>query len=173
MFFLSSCSKEPINETFENSLINVKLSSTQSELSKLNIEVLDVQFRVKEDASMPNAWVSLNTKNTGIQEITCLSQNNTLSLVDFDEISSDFIYEIKVSYGSENMAVRNGVEHVLNTDALFQNASKNIIEKQLIPNTSYEFIVEFEIDNSVEFSSNGTANFTPKMNTVMRRTGIR
>ena len=169
MCFLSSCSKESATETFENSLVNVKFSSTQSDLSKLNLEVLDVQFRVLEDESNPNAWVSLNTINTGVQEITCLNQDKVLSLVDFEELSSGFIYDIKIRYGDQNTVVKNGVSHTLNVATDFQNASKNIIGKQLKANTLYEFIVEFEIDKSVEFSADGTVNFSPKMNTVMRR----
>lgn len=173
LVFLSSCSKEPVTETFENSLVNVKFLSTDSDLSKLNIDVLDVQFRVLEDETNPNAWIRLNTINTGVQEISCLNQNKVLNLVDFEELTSGFIYDIKINYGDQNTATKDGVEYTLNVDADFQNASRNIIEKELEANTIYDFIVEFEIDKSVKFSSDGSVNFKPKMNTVMRRLQVR
>lgn len=167
LFFLSSCSKEDIADTSQNSLVNVKLKGTQSQLSELNIEVLDVQFRVLEDETDPNAWVSLNTINTGVHDLTNLTQDELMPLVDFQEVPSGFIYNIKIVYGNQNMVVMDGVEYTLNMSSECQNASINIIEKQLNVNTLYEFVLEFETNNSISFSSDGNANLDPKMNTVM------
>ena len=168
LFFLSSCSKEDVSDNSQNSLVNVKLKGTESLLSKVNIEVLEVQFRVLEDETAPNAWVSLNTINTGIHDITNLTQDEVVPLVDYEEIPSGYIYDIKIVLGNENMVIANGVEQVLEMSSEFQDAS-NVIGKQLDANMLYEFIVEFEIDKSVSFSSDGSANLKPKTNTLMRR----
>jgi len=169
LFLMSSCSKEEVTETFETSLVNVKLKGTQSLFSKVNIEVLDIQFRVLEDETDPNAWVSLNTINRGVHDLTSLTQEHVMPLVDHEEVPSGFIYSIKIVLGDKNMLIKNGVEHVLDISSEIQNASVNIIEKQLNPNMLYEFTVEFDIDKSVLFTSDGNANLNPKINTLMRR----
>jgi len=169
LFLMSSCSKEDEAEFSENSLVSVKLKGTQSLLNEANIEVLDVQFRVLEDETNPNVWVSLNTINRGVHDLTSLTQDNVMPLVDFEEVSSDFIYSIKIVLGDQNTVIKNGVEYILNISSEFQNASENIIEKQLSPNMLYEFVVEFEIDKSVLFTADGIAKLNPKINTVMRR----
>lgn len=169
LIFLSSCSSEIGSESFENSLVSVKLKGTPSQFSAVNIEVLDIQFRVMEDETDPNAWISLNTINTGVHDLTSLAQDHVMPLVNYEEMPSEFVYNIKLVLGEQNTATHNGIEHFLDITSEYQNASSNIIEKQLHKNTLYEFTIEFEIDNSVVLISNGNANLNPKINTVMRR----
>lgn len=170
LFLLSSCSNEFETETFENSsLISVKLQGTPSQLSRANIEVLDVQIRVLEDETDPNAWVSLNTINTGIHDLTDITNNEVVTLVDFEEVPTGFVYNIKLVLGDQNSVVKNGIEYLLDMAPEHENASINIIEKQLNANKLYEFIIEFDVDRSVEFLSEGTANLNPKMSTLLRR----
>ena len=170
LFFLSSCSKEIETETFENSsLVSVKLQGTQSVLNKANIEVIDVQFRILEDETEPNAWVSLNTINTGIHDLTDITDDQVVTLVDFEEIPTGFIYSIKLVLGDQNSVLKNGIEYELDMIDGYENASENIVGKQLIANKLYEFLIEFDVDRSVSFSSDGDANLNPKISTVLRR----
>lgn len=167
---LVSCSNELETETFENSsLITVKLQGTPSQLNRANIEVLDVQLRVLEDETAPNAWVSLNAINTGIHDLTDITNNQVVTLVDFEEVPISFVYNIKLVLGDQNSAVKNNIEYVLDMAPECEYASINIVEKQLSANKLYEFIIEFDVDRSVQFSSEGTANLNPKMSTLLRR----
>ncbi|MDG5490892.1 DUF4382 domain-containing protein [Psychroserpens sp. SPM9] len=170
LVFATGCSKEYDTETFENtSLVTVKLQGTQSVFSKVNIEVLEVQFRVLEDENDPYAWVTLNTINTGIHDLSSITDNQVVTLVDFDEVPSEFIYSIKLVLGDQNSAKKNGVEYTLLLDAETENASANIVEKQLISNSLYEFVMELDLDESIEISTEGNAKLDPKMNTLLRR----
>ncbi|WP_040279715.1 DUF4382 domain-containing protein [Psychroserpens damuponensis] len=169
LFLITSCSNELETETFENSsLITVKLQGTPSVYSKANLEVLDVQLRVLEDESDPNAWVSLNTVNTGIHDLTKITDNTVVTLVDFEEIPTEFIYNIKLVFGDRNSVVGNGQEYVLDIAPEYDNASVNIVGKQLISNKVYDFVLVFDTDNSIEMSSGSNANLNPKMSTEMR-----
>lgn len=172
LVFMSSCSSELESESSEYSLATVKIKGSESQLSKLNVEVLDVQFKVLEDDNDPNAWVSVNTINTGIHDLTNLTGEQALTLVDFEEITSGFVYSIKIVLGDQNMAIMNGVQYELDVSLDFQDASTNIIGKQLKANALYEFTVEFEIDKSVVISSNGSVDFQPTISTLMRRFDI-
>nr|WP_321234758.1 DUF4382 domain-containing protein [uncultured Psychroserpens sp.] len=169
LFLITSCTKEYDTETYENtSLVSVKLQGTQSTFSRVNIEILDVQFRVLDDENDPNAWISLNTINTGIHDLSDITENQVVTLVDFEEVPSEFIYNIKLVLGDHNTVVKNGIEYELNLAPEYENASVNIVEKQLVANRLYDFVIEFNLDDSIEMSTEGNANLNPKMNTLMR-----
>ena len=99
-FLLSNCSRQDDEGFVDNSLISVKLVGTQSAYSEVNLEILDVEFRIKEDETDLNAWISLSAINTGVHNITKFKSNQVLTLVDFKEVPSDFIYAIIIEeYG--------------------------------------------------------------------------
>ncbi|WCO01872.1 DUF4382 domain-containing protein [Psychroserpens ponticola] len=164
----TSCTKEEDSSPIENSLVNVKLTGTQTQLSRLNLEILDVQLRVLEDETDPNAWLSLNAINTGIHDLTDFTDNQVLTLVDFEQVPAEFIYNIKLVLGSDNSVVKNNIEYVVDIESEYDNASVNILERQLVENKLYEFTIELNIDDSVQFSSQNEVKLNPKMNTLMR-----
>jgi len=168
IILFSSCSKEEESTTLENSLVNVKLIGTQTQLSRLNLEILDVQLRVLEDENDPKAWLSLNTINTGIHDLTDFTGNHVITLVDFEQVPSEFIYNIKIVLGDENSVVKNNIEYVVDIESEYENASVNVLEKQLVENKLYEFTVELNIDESVRFDSENKAKLNPRMSTEMR-----
>jgi len=168
LILLSSCTKEEESSSFENSLVNVKLVGTQTQLNKFNLEILDVQLKVLEDETDPNAWLSLNTINTGIHDLTNFTDNQAITLVDFEQVPAEFIYTIKLVLGDDNLVVKNHVEYTVDIDPEFNNASTNILEKQLVENKLYEFVIELDIDKSVHFASQNEVKLNPKMNTLLR-----
>jgi len=165
---LTSCTKEDESSPLENSLVNVKLIGTQTQLSRFNLEILDVQLRVLEDETDPNAWLSLNAINTGIHDLTDFSGNQVITLVDFEQVPSKFIYNIKLVLGNENTLMKNGIEYIIDIESEYDNASVNVLEKQLVENKLYDFTIELNIDESVRFSSQNEVILDPKMNTLMR-----
>lgn len=169
LFLFCSCSQELDTETFDDkSLVTVKLQGTPSQLSRVNIEILDVQIRVLEDETNPNAWLSLTTMNTGIHDLTLLTNYEALTLVEFEEIPTGFIYNIKLVLGDQNSAVNNAIEYELIISPEQGHESINIVEKQLHANKLYDFLIEFDVDGSVELTTEG-ATLHPKMNTLLRR----
>ena len=168
LVLISSCTKEDDSSALENSLVNVRLVGTQTQLSRFNLEILDVQLRVLEDETDPNAWLSLNAINTGIHDLTNYTGNELISLVDFEQVPSEFIYSIKLVLGDENTLIKNGVQYAVDVEAEYSNALVNILEKQLVENKLYDFTIELNIDESVRFSSENEVKLDPKMNTEMR-----
>lgn len=168
LLLLSNCSKEEESTYIENSLVNVKLVGTHTQLNRFNLEVLDVQLKVLEDETNPNAWLSLNTINTGVHDLTNFIDNQVITLVDFEQVPAEFIYNIKLVLGEENSVVKNHIEYVLDVESEYDNASVNVLEKKLVENKLYEFTIELDIDESIHFSSQNEAKLNPKMNTLMR-----
>lgn len=166
---MNSCSDESETEIFENSsLVSVRLQAVQSTFSQVNIDIQEVQFRVLEDENDPNAWKSLNTINSGIHDLTQFANNNTVVLVDYDEVPSEYIYSIRLILGDQNSAVKNGITYELDMSPDCEYESVNMVEKQLISNKLYDFIVEIDIDNSIQLTNEGQAELDPKMNTLLR-----
>ncbi len=168
LLLVCSCTKEDDSSPLVNSLVNVSLVGTQTQLNSFNLEILDVQLRVLEDETDQNAWLSLNAINTGIHDLTNHTGNELLSLVDFEQVPSEFIYSIKLVLGDENTVMKNGVEYTVNLEAENDNASVNILDKQLIENKLYDFTIELNIDESLRFSSENEVKLDLKMNTEMR-----
>ncbi len=165
----SSCSPQDEDESFENSLVNVKLAATPSTLNALNLDIKEVQLRVLEDENDPNAWLHLNTINTGVHDLTELRNNAIITLVDFEQVPAEFIYNIKLVLGDDNTAVKYGLTYDLQIDDAYENASINIVEKQFQKNKLYELTLELNIDESIDFTTQSEANFQPKTSTMMRR----
>lgn len=167
--FLTSCSKEIETVLFENSsLINVKLKGTPSQFNKLNIELLNVQFRVLEDKTDPNAWVTINPNTIGIHNISEYTNDQTIILCDFEEFPSKYIYEIRLEIGYENSVSMNGVVYPITYQIEDLEGFSNIVKKQLDANKVYEFLIEVDIQKSITFSENDEAYLTPKMYTSLR-----
>ncbi|MGS2727741.1 DUF4382 domain-containing protein [Psychroserpens sp. BH13MA-6] len=168
--FLNSCSKEYDTETFDNSsLVTVKLQGTESVFSEAKIDILDVQLRVMEDVTNPNAWVSLHAINTGVHDLSDITNDDVVTLVDFEEVPVGFIYDIKLVLGDDHTVKKNGIEYTLHCSEAYESASINMVQKELVANMVYDFLIEFEIDDSVTLNSTGDAQLNPKMNTLLRR----
>lgn len=168
IMLLTSCSKEDESSPIENSLVNVKLYGTQTQLNRFNLDILDVELRVLEDETDPNAWLSLNAINTGIHDLTDFTDNQVITLVDFEQVPSEFVYTIKLVLGDNNTVVKNNIEYVVSIESEYGNASVNVIEKQLVENKLYEFTIELNIDESLSFSPQNEVKLNPKMNTLAR-----
>ncbi|MGB6269376.1 MAG: DUF4382 domain-containing protein [Olleya sp.] len=166
---LNSCSKELETETFENSsLINIKLKGTPSQFNEADIELLNVQFRVMEDPTDPNAWINVNPNALGTHDIASYINDQTIILADFEEFPAKYIYDIRLEVGFENSVKKNGIIYPVNIDTEYRQGFSNIIKKQLDANKVYEFLIEIDVDKSITFYSNNEAYLTPKMSTNLR-----
>ncbi|MBO6607690.1 DUF4382 domain-containing protein [Psychroserpens sp.] len=166
---LFSCSKEYETETFPDSaLVTIKLQGLQSQLSSVNIEVTDIQFQLKADATEADAWLSLNTVNMGVHDLTRITGDQVVTLVDFDEVDLNHIYNMKLVYGENNSMVKQGLNYDLVIAPELDNASVNMVDRTLEANKIYEFIVEFDLDESITIE-NGIAQLRPQTSTILRR----
>ena len=166
---LYSCSKEYETKTFPDSaLVTIKLQGLSSSLSNANIDISDIQFQMKADPSEEDAWKSLQTVNMGVHDLVQVTGSQVVTLVDFDEIELGRIFGLKLILGDNNSVVKNGVSYdlIMNTDA--QNEVINIVDKDIVANMLYEFIVEFDIEASVQVSQ-GAAYLNPQTSLILRR----
>ncbi|SDR70061.1 protein of unknown function [Formosa sp. Hel1_31_208] len=166
---LSSCSKEYETETYSNSaLVTIKLTGLPSQFSHVNIEISDIQFQVKADATDADAWISLNTVNMGIHDFCQIIGDRVVTLVDFDEVSLSHIYNLKLILGENNSLINQGLNYDLVMAPELQGATVNLVDKELNSNKIYEFVIEFDIPESI-IILDGMAQLRPKTSVTLRQ----
>ncbi len=149
ILLLTNCSTDNSNFNIETTNVSVKLKSTSGNYQEVFIEVIDVHVKIIDDESVPNCWLSLNAINKGIYNLPDITEDTDLLLVDKLNIPSGVIYEIKLVLGNNNSMVLDNVTFALHMPSVHQEGLINRIEQNLRANTNYEFVLDFEIDQSI------------------------
>jgi hypothetical protein len=167
---VTSCSPEDINNDGNLSSVTVKLKSTTGELNKVFLEIEDVQLRVKANENLANAWVSLNAINQGTYNVYDLRTDSELLLANNFEIESSLIYEIRLVLGDNNFIDLNNTLHSLDVSRYGNDKPSNFMQTELIANRFYDFVIDIDIDESVNFNeAENTMVLTPKLYTEIRQ----
>ncbi len=162
---VTSCSNDESNLD-PHSIVSVKLKGASEDTKQLLLDIEQVQLLVGDNEFDASSWLTLNTINTGVQNVSKFAEGTELLLVDNTVIPSGEIRKIKLVLGVNNTIIIDNktTQLVSYNDEL---ASSNVIKTTLGANNTYEFIMEFEVDNSV-IIANDTMEFRPEMNTMMR-----
>ncbi len=104
----------------------------------------------------------------GVYDLTRITGDQVVTLVDFDEVGLDHIYNMKLVYGENNSMIKQGLNYDLVIAPELHNASINIVDRTPEANMIYEFIVEFDLDESITIE-NGIAQLRPQTSTILRR----
>lgn len=148
----TSCTKDDLRTNNQLSGITVKLKSTTGQFDKVYLEIEDVQFKVKEDSTEPNAWISLNTINKGTYNIFDFREDSNLLLVDNFEMKPTYIYEIRLVFGNDNFIDLNNTLHSLDVTNLGSTTPSNLVKLDLNANHLYDFVINIDIDKSISFN---------------------
>lgn len=167
---LTSCSKDEINTDGQVAGITVKLKSSTSAFKSLFLEIEDVQIKVKEDGNLPNAWISLNAINTGAHNVSDLKEHSELLLVDFFEIKSTYIHEIRLVLGENNFIDINKTLYSLDVKESGNAKPSNLVKTELLANRIYDFIIDINISESISFNDDESMMIlNPKLYTEIRQ----
>jgi hypothetical protein len=169
LLFLFSCSSDELENDCGTSVVSISLKSSMNLENDLYIEIEDIQFRVKQQASLNNAWVSLNTINEGVVNMSDLNADADMLLVHNENIPSIPIYEIRLVLGDQNFIDSNGLLIDLDTENLGKATATNFLELNLLPNQEYDITIDFDTDQSVYFSElENVMVLSPKIYTEIR-----
>lgn len=163
----TSCSKDDIQDNNQSTQITVKLKSSNQSSSKLYLDIEDVQIRIGENPNSTSSWVSLNTINKGVFNVSDLKENNTLLLVDDFEIKATFVYEIRLVLGDNNFM---DINHVLHSLDLGNAEPSNLIETRLNSKRRYDMVIDIDLDKSVSYNQEENIMvLNPKLYTAIRQ----
>jgi len=166
-FVFSSCSTEDMDGSADYTSISVKLSSTSELYHSVYLDVQDVQILVGGTTEETSRWESLGAINQGVYDFTDMNNNDELILVENLVIPIDHVHSVKLVLGDDNAMTMNNILYAIDTPTEAHKQSVNTVDRLLKPNMSYEFTLQFELDNSIQIEGMDVT-LVPKMNTEMR-----
>ncbi|MUU79436.1 DUF4382 domain-containing protein [Winogradskyella endarachnes] len=166
----SSCSKDDLGRSGNKADISVNLKSDLSTYNNVYFDIEDVQVRVKEDSSLANAWVSLNTINTGTHNVSELRSDSELLLVDHFEVSPTYIYEVRLVLGDNNFININNTLVNLDIESDGNNTPSNLIKRDFEASYYYQIEIHVDLDESLSFNEEENIMVLhPKLYTEIRK----
>ncbi|WP_426432088.1 DUF4382 domain-containing protein [Winogradskyella sp. HB-48] len=163
----TSCTRDNIDDVNNATQITVKLKSSNQSSSKVYLDIEDVQIKISENAENSEAWLSLNTVNQGVFNVTDFKEDNTLLLVDDFEVEATYVYEIRLVLGENNFMNINSVLHSLD---LGNAKPSNLIETQLNSKRRYDMVIDIDLGESVSYNQEeNMMTLNPKLYTAIRQ----
>ncbi|WP_178986597.1 DUF4382 domain-containing protein [Winogradskyella helgolandensis] len=150
---VTSCSKDDTDSNAQLAAVSVSLKSTTQDLNQVYLDIADVQVRVKQEKSTTDAWVSLNAINTGTHNVSALNDDAQLLLVDYSEIESAYIYEIRIVLDDNNFININQTLFSLDVADKGNSTPSNIVNSEFEANHLYDIVIDLDLDESISFNT--------------------
>jgi hypothetical protein len=169
---LIACSSDDNgNSTVEEgkAKMSVKLVDAPGDYDEVNIDVEDVVIKY----SGGDAETSLNAINVGVYNLLELTGGASVVLADDYEVPAGNISQIRLILGDDNTIVVNGESKPLSTPSAQQSGLKINLNTELEPGISYEYILDFHVEESIVAQGNGGYSLKPVIRaTAVAETGI-
>lgn len=162
---LMSCSDDD-NDSIDNSdgtaQIAVKLTDAPGDYEKVLVEVEDVLIKLNTEAETEAStsageeedWMSLEGVEN--QRINLLDLTGGVTeLLAETEIPAGVLMEMRLVLGDNNTIVVEGQELALETPSAQQSGLKVQVNQELMADTYYTFILDFDVDKSVVSQGDG------------------
>ena len=167
---MSSCAKDDIEDNSQSTQITVKLKSSNQSQSKVYFDIQDVQIRMGKNPNSTSSWMSLNTINQGVFNVSDLEEDNKLLLVDDFKVEATYAYEIRLVLEDNNFMDINNVLHSLDIETLGNAKPSNLIETQLNSKRRYDMVIDIDLEKSVSYNEEENMMIlTPKLYTSIRQ----
>ncbi|RMA66129.1 DUF4382 domain-containing protein [Ulvibacter antarcticus] len=154
--FVACSDDENSNSTEGTSRMSVKLVDAPGDYDAVFIDVQDVVIKYNGNEND----VSIGAINAGVYDLLELTAGVSGLLVD-DEIPAGSISQIRLILGENNSIVVDGETIPLNTPSAQQSGLKIQVNETLEPGIFYEFILDFDVEQSIVALGNGGYNLKP------------
>lgn len=158
LFVLYACSSEDNSGDLikEKAKISIKMVDAPGDYESVFIDVKDVAIKYANG----EAAISLDEVNAGIYDLLKLTGGANVLLVE-DEIHAGKISQIRLILGSDNSIVVDGKSYPLKTPSAQQSGLKIQVNKTLKAGALYEFILDFDVEESIVENGNGEYSLKP------------
>lgn len=158
----TACSDDDKNEN-QTSRMMVHLTDAPGDYDNVYVDVQDVLIRYSDG----DGEVSLGNINTGVYDLLELTGGLTLLLAD-EEVPSGNVTQMRLVLGDDNTVVVDGETFDLATPSAQQSGLKLNINHTLEAGILYEFILDFDVEESIVLQGNGEYLLKPviRANTV-------
>lgn len=149
LFSCDNADNEDKNQ--ETSRIMVKMVDAPGDYDEVNVEVLDIMIKGNSDSG-DNGWISIGDKTQvgegKIYDLLKLTGGANIMLTD-SLVPSGNLGQIRLVLGDENTVVVDGESFGLTTPSAQQSGLKLQVNQTLTEGTTYEFILDFDVDKSI------------------------
>ncbi|WP_081208349.1 DUF4382 domain-containing protein [Salegentibacter sediminis] len=155
---LTSCSDDDTDEPIaeENARITVRMTDAPGDYDAVTVDVQDVMVQVEAEQGVTDeeGWLSLDDVQEGQYNLLELTGGMTQLLAD-SEIPAGFVSQIRLVLGPDNFVTVDGVELPLATPSAEQSGLKLNLNQELEAGEEYEFLLDFNVDESIVTTGNG------------------
>lgn len=146
-----------------DSRISIRLVDEPGDFDNVFIEVIDVMIKYNDDSEDDSGWQSLDAINTGVYDLLELTGGIDVLLVDDYQLPPGTLNQIRLVLGEENSVVCDGGEPIrLRTPSAQQSGLKLKVDHVLEAGFTYNFLLDFNVDESVVVAGNsGNINLKP------------
>jgi hypothetical protein len=137
----------------------VSMTDAPGNFTEVNIDI--EQIRVHSDV---DGWIDLTT-NTGVYNLLDFA-NGIDTLIASDSIPSGRVSQIRFILGDSNSVVVDGIMHPLTVPSGSESGLKLQVHHDLIPNITYEVLIDFDAAQSIVLTGNGRYQLKPVLNVL-------
>jgi len=132
---------------------------------QVNIDVQQVSFHTSGDSTVSSGWYDLET-TPGIYNLMDFIVNDTL--IAFDSlVSAQTISQIRLILGDSNTVMVDSVLYDLSTPSGQTSGIKLQVHTQLLPDSAYVIMLDFDPEESVKQTGNGQYKLQPVIRTIV------
>lgn len=149
----ASCSDDD-KPTEGNARMSVKLTDAPGDYDAVYVDVRDVVIKTNGSETE----TSIGQVNAGVYNLLELTGGASVLLVD-DEIPAGTVSQIRLVLGDNNTVVIDGQTYPLATPSAQQSGLKIQVNETLQAGIFYEFILDFDVEESIVVQGNGNYSF--------------
>lgn len=166
----SSCSEDD-DQNGNSAQLAIYMTDAPGDYDEVWVNVTDVQ--IKADASTTEeGWTSVGNVKTGRYDLLSLTGGVTQLLADVN-VPAGPLGQIRLVLGNDNTVVMNGETINLSTPSAQQSGLKLQVNQNLEAGKQYEFLLDFNVDESIVNTGNGGYILKPVIRlAAMEGTGI-
>lgn len=155
--FFTACNDND-DDGNKTSTINVRMTDAPGDYDAVNVEVLDVM--VKSDSNTDDGgWISIGTAIPHVYNLLDLTGGVNVLLADGAVIPSGNLGQIRLILGDDNTVVKDGVTYPLKTPSAQQSGLKLLVNANLQPDFTYDFLLDFDVEKSIVVEAGGSGNY--------------
>lgn len=161
-FFVGCNDDDDSNKT---SIVNVRMTDAPGDYDAVNVEVLDVMVKSNSNTD-DSGWISIGTTIPQVYNLLDLTGGVNVLLADGAVIPSGNLGQIRLILGDDNTVVKDGVTYPLKTPSAQQSGLKLLVNTNLQPDLTYDFLLDFDVEKSIVVEAGGSGNYN--LNPVIR-----
>lgn len=162
--FFAACNDDDSNKEHKSRL-KVSLTDAPGDYEHVYIDVRDIKINGN------NAEASIGEVNAEIYDLLELTGGMTALLAD-QEVPSGMLSMIRLVLGENNSIVVEGQTYPLQTPSAMQSGLKVQINQTLLPGITYEYIIDFDVEESIVVQGTGEYLLKPVLRAeVVAETG--